>query len=192
MLKRYHVYQIFICSLAVALLAPLVGTGLSLAAGSGTKSRQAPVAEHLTVDWSAARQHPRLELNRLSIKQRQAVQDSAVPVLLPDREALLRSALITTGPGWYAASMTEDQTTIAISGNAKVIRIPGVPEPPEMRDPALKPSASETGLEVNFKAFGIYYNISVECYDPNKDPHCTDSRFLMQLVDSLKLALIEK
>jgi hypothetical protein len=51
---------------------------------------------------------------------------------------------------------------------------------------------SETGPEVNFKAFGIYYDMSVECHDPNKDPHCTDSRFLMQLVDSLKLALIEK
>ena len=175
-------------------LTAIVGTDPLSAAGnaSNTESQEAPVTRQLTVDWNAACQYPRLELNRLSGKQRQAAQNSSVPVLLPDQGALLRSALIITGPSWYAASMAEDQATIVISGNAKVIRIPEIPEPPELGDPALKPSAGETGLEVNFRAFGIYYDISVECHDVNKDPHCTDSHFLMQLVDSLKLALIKK
>ncbi len=192
MLKRYHIYKTFIGSLAVVLLVALVGTEPLPAAGTGTKSEQAPVTEQLTVDWNAARQHPQLEHNRLAEKQRQAAQDSTVPVLLPDRQGMLRTAVITTGPGWYAASMAEDKATIAISGNSKVIRIPGIPEPPALEDPALKPSATETGLEVNFKAFGIYYDISVECFDGAKDPHCADDHFLMQVVDSLKRVPIDK
>lgn len=179
---------------AVVVLTAIVGTGPLLAAGkaSNTESRQEPLVQQLTVDWNAARQYPRLELTRLSEQQLGAAKASTVPVLLPDRDGLLRSALIATGPGWYAASMAEDRATIVISGNSRVIRIPDIPEPPALEDPALKPSAGEGGLEVNFKAFGIYYDISVECYDGVKDPHCADGRYLMQVVDSLKLVLLEK
>jgi hypothetical protein len=163
-------------------------SGEMFADGSNSESQSGAGAEQLPVDWEAARKHPLLEMSRLSEKQQKAARDSAVPVLLPDREALLRSALITTGPGWYAASMAEGQATITISGNSRVIRIEGIPEPPPLGDPNLKAGAGEGRLEVNFKAFGIYYDISVECYDGAKDPHCADERFVMQLMDSLKLA----
>lgn len=167
-------------------------SGEMFAGGSNSEPQSGAGAEQLTVDWEAARKHPQLELSRMSEKQQKAARDSAVPVLLPDREALLHSALITTGPGWYAASMAEGQATIAISGNSRVIRIKGIPEPPALGDPALKAGAGEGRLEVDFKAFGIYYDISLECYDGAKDPHCADDRFLMQVVDSLKLVPVHE
>jgi hypothetical protein len=82
--------------------------------------------------------------------------------------------------------MAEGQATVTISGNSRVIRIEGIPEPPALDDPNLKAGAGEGRLEISFKAFGIYYDISVECYDGAKDPHCADDRFLMEVVDSLK------
>jgi hypothetical protein len=180
-----------IAALAIIAALMLLPGGM-FAAGSNSESPSAPGAEQLTVDWEAARKHPQLEPSRLSEKQRQAAKNAPVPVLLPDRGALLCSALITTGPSWFAASMAEGQTTITISGNSKVIRVPGVPEPPALEDPNLKADAGEGRLEVNFKAFGIYYDISVECYDGAKDPRCADDRFVMQLVNSLKLVLMDQ
>ena len=178
---------------ALATIATLMLlSGEMFADGSNSESQSGAGAEQLTVDWEAARKHPQLDQSRLSEKQRKAARDSAVPVLLPDHDGLLHSAIITTGPSWFAASMAEGQATIAISGNSKVIRIPGIPEPPALGDPALKADAGEGRLEVNFKAFGVYYDISVECYDGAKDPHCADDRFLMQLVDSLKLVVMDK
>ena len=184
---KYCIVLISWTVIAAGVFLPINPAG----AASKAEPSQAAGAEQLTVDWDAARKHPQLELSRLSEQQRKEIKDSAVPVLLPDRERLLGSALITTGPGWYAASMAENKATIAISGNSRVIRIEGIPEPPALGDPNLKPGAGEGRLEINFKAFGIYYDLSLECYDGAIDPHCADDRYLMQVVDSLKLVLID-
>ncbi len=176
---------------ALAATATLVLPLALAVAGSNTDSEPPVRTEQVAVDWDAARRHPRLDATKLSEGQKQAVERSAVPVLLPDRTDLLEAAVITTGPGWYAASMVKDKFSVALSGNSKVIRIPDAPQPPELGDPTLKPSKDEGMLEVSFRAFGVYYDLSLECFD-HGDPRCSADPYAIQLMASLKLAFVEK
>ncbi len=164
-------------------IEPIVG-------GTGDEQLKALVSEELAVDWDAARIYPQLDRAQLSDPQKQTINEAPVPVLLPDQSKLLGSALLTTGPGWYAASMTEDDASVYVGGNAKVVRIPGVEslEPPTLGEQALPIIRSEGIVEISFKAFGIYYDLSVECYDHENDPRCTQDDYALQLVDELKLA----
>ncbi len=157
--------------------------------GMGDEQLKALVAEEVPVDWDAANQHPRLDPGQLSTPQKDKVNEAPVPVLLPDQPKLLGSAQLTTGPSWYAASMKEDDASVYVSGNAKVVRIPGAEpyEPPTLGEGTLTVNRSEGIVEINFKAFGIYYDFSVECYDHENDPRCTDDHYALQLVNELKL-----
>ncbi len=158
--------------------------------GTGDEQLKALVSEEVTVDWDATRTYPQLDRAQLSDSQKQTINEAPVPVLLPDKSTLLGNALLTTGPGWYAASMKEDDASVYVSGNAKVVRIPGVEgyEPPTLGEQALSINRSEGIVEISFKAFGIYYDLSVECYDHETDPRCTQDDYALQLVEELKLA----
>ena len=161
-----------------------------IAAGSGTEDLKALVSEELEVDWDEAEKHPRLDDGMLSAPQKEKIDNAPVPVLLPDRQKLISAALITTGPEWYAASMSEDDVSVYVSGVAKVVRVPGAEhyEPPAYGDHAYSLNRSEGIVEINFKAFGIYYTVSVECYDHQNDPRCTGDDYAIQLTNQLKLA----
>ncbi len=187
---KFKTHCIIVTALAtIAIMALPLGHA---SAGSNTESSQKPVAtEQVAVNWEAARKHPRLEMAKLSEQQKQAVERSAVPVLLPDQDELLAAAVITTGPGWYAASMAQDKFSAALSGNRKVIRIPGAPQPPHLGDPTLKPSKDGGMLEVSFMAFGVYYDLSLECFD-HGDPRCSADPYAIKLLQSLKLALVNE
>ncbi len=158
--------------------------------GTGDEQLKALVAEEVPVDWDAANQHPRLDTAQLSVAQKDTINEAPVPVLLPDQPKLLGSAQLTTGPSWYAASMQEDDASVYVSGNAKVVRVPGAEayEPPTLGEDTLTVNRAEGMVEISFKAFGIYYDFSVECYDHENDPRCTDDHYALQLVNELKLA----
>ena len=164
-----------------------------IAAGSGTEELKALVSEELEVDWDEAEKHPRLDDSMLSEPQKEQIENAPVPVLLPDQQKLIGAALITTGPEWYAASMSEDDVSVYVSGVAKVVRVPGAEqyEPPAFGDHAHSLNRSEGIVEISFKAFGIYYTVSVECYDHQNDPRCTQDDDAVQLADELKLAQAE-
>ena len=148
------------------------------------------VSEELEVDWDEALQHPRLDESNFSMPQKEKIDNSPVPVLLPDRQKLIGAALITTGPEWYAAAINQDDVSIYVSGVAKVVRVPGSQhdEPPDFGDHAHSLNRNEGIVEISFKAFGIYYTLSVECYDHQNDPRCTQDDYAIQLADELKLA----
>ena len=60
------------------------------------------------VDWEAAGNYRQLDPADAPEKLPKAYADSPVPVLLPDRPALLAEAFPTTGKHWYSASMQTD------------------------------------------------------------------------------------
>ena len=159
-------------------------------AGSGTEDLKALVSEELEVDWDEAEKHPRLDDSMLSDQQKEQIENAPVPVLLPNQQKLIDAALITTGPEWYAASMSEDDVSVYVSGVAKVVRVPGAEnyEPPSYGDHANSLNRSEGIVEISFKAFGIYYTLSVECYDHQNDTRCTQDDYAVQLANELKLA----
>ncbi|MGD2100231.1 MAG: hypothetical protein PVG35_21870 [Desulfobacterales bacterium] len=157
---------------------------------SGTEQLTAMVSENLEVDWDEAEKHPRLDDSMLSELQKEQIETAPVPVLLPEQQKLIDAALITTGPEWYAASMSEDDVSIYVSGVAKVVRAPGAEQydPPAYGDHAHSLTRSEGIVEINFKAFGIYYTLSVECYDHENDTRCTQDDYAVELANELKLA----
>lgn len=69
-------------------------------------------AQELSVDWQAAAEHPPLVTDQLSDEQQQAINEAAVPVLLPDDPQMLSDTVLTNGEYYYAASMSEDDVSI--------------------------------------------------------------------------------
>ena len=148
------------------------------------KTREGPV------DWEAAEQHPRFETSQLSEEQMEAVKTAPVPVLLPADSQLVETAFITTGDGWYAASMKGEEHFVVVSGSTRTLDVPGLKAPslPEYGHHDLGLDRGEGILEVTFKAFGVVYNVAVECSQPSKDVHCTENGYALALVDHLLLA----
>lgn len=148
------------------------------------------VSMELEVNWDEALKHPQLDDTHLSDSQKETINESPVPVLLPDEQKLLHAALITTGSGWYAASMNEDDLTVTVSGASKVALVPDsqAAEPPELGDHMTSLSRVDGIVEVSFNAFGIYYDVTVECFDHQNDPRCAEDAYILELVDGLKLA----
>lgn len=144
-------------------------------------------------NWDEARQHPQLDDTLLSDELKQKIKQSPVPVLLPEAPALLPAARISTGSGWYTAAIETDNIVVGVNGNAKVARVPDTPaaEPPQLGAHQAAVTRVAGIVEVSFKAFGIYYNITVECYDHQTDPRCTEDDYVLELVDALRLAKSE-
>lgn len=142
------------------------------------------------VNWDEASNHPQLDDTLLSDSQVESIATSPVPVLLPDEHKLLQAAFILTGPSWYTATMNEDDLTVMVSGNAKVALVPDTPaaEPPELGRHETSITRIEGIVEISFKAFGIYYDVTVECYNHQTDPRCTEDGYALELVDALRLA----
>ena len=149
------------------------------------------VAQESVVEWKRVLKHPRLDTTRLSEFQKRFVRRSPVPVLLPDRADLLETAAISTGGYFFAASMAEDDVSISVIGASKVILAPGVPEPPVLGDEELTVNRSEDGVGVSFKAYGVYYDLDVECVDPVNDPRCAEDACTLELAESLKMAVAD-
>jgi hypothetical protein len=162
------------------------------AAVPSPETLQELVPEESEVEWEETSEHPPLDDARLSEAQRQAVQSSPVPVLLPDNDALLGTALISTGDYFYAAAMHEDDVSVSVIGASKVVRAPGVPEPPAFGDHDLTLGRSQGGVGLSFKAYGVYYDVEVDCPDPVNDPRCAENAYLLELADRLLMAAADK
>lgn len=142
------------------------------------------------VNWDEASNHPQLDDTLLSDSQIDSIGTSPVPVLLPDEHKLLQAAFILTGPSWYTATMNEDDLTVMVSGASMVAMVPDSQnaEPPELGEHVTSLTRVDGIVEVSFKAFGIYYDVTVECFDPLNDPRCTEDNYVLELVDGLKRA----
>ncbi len=143
-----------------------------------------------TVDWQSARQHERLPLNLLTDEQSTFVAASKVPVLLPNNTELLSDAVVSVGGDWYAASMNSGEVNVLIDGNSITVEVPGS-EPVQRTtfenysDNIVK---SLGMIEVSFSAYGVNYNVVVECYSHETDPACLENDFINSVVSNLLLA----
>jgi len=142
------------------------------------------------VDWQSARQHERLPQNLLSNEQSTFVAASKVPVLLPNNAALLNDAIVSVGGDWYAASMNSDEVNVLIDGSSIAVALPDS-EPKQnigldnFSDNIVK---SLGMVEVSFSAYGVNYNVVVECYSHETNPACLETDFINSIVSNLLLA----
>ena len=144
----------------------------------------------LEPDWDKAAQHPQLDDDMLSAEQFDSIGQTNVPVLLPNNQRLLKDARIMTGSKWYTAAIKQDNHMVAVSGNANVSIVPDTQtaEPPELGDHDTSITRVHGIVEVNFKAFGIHYDIMVECWDHQNDPRCVEDAYILEMVENLKMA----
>ena len=59
---------------------------------------------------------------------------------------------------------------------------------PRLGSDPLRVDRGEGIAEVNFRAFGVVYTVSVECEDPEGDSHCADDDFALELAGRLQLS----
>jgi len=157
---------------------------------STNQTEQAFVTTQSAVDWQAASQHKKLPADLLSTIQNTSVGASKVPVLLPNNTELLDDAIVSVGSDWYAASMNSGEVNVMVDGSSVTVGIPTTePKQPiglgNFSDNIVK---SLGMIEVSFSAYGVNYNVVVECFSHETDPACLESDFIHSIVDNLLLA----
>ncbi len=156
------------------------------------QTAQALTAVETAIDWESAQRHVRFDMNLLSPEQRERVTAVRIPVLLPQDAKLVQSAVVSVGDGWYTAAMSGGDYFVSITGSSRHLDIPGagLENLPIYGDHQRGLSRSEGTLELDFTAYGVIYNVSIEC-DDLRDPHCSDA-YALQIADELALAATEE
>jgi len=161
-----------VVSLAVALVAacqaqdPAPGPGVVAAAQVGPQA---------------------LGVDRLTDTQRERLAIAGVPVLLPDVDGLER-AIMTAGPGWYAASMVFEDHTVAIHGT----RVAFV-EPELGLDGQRAPDVVtrvHAIAELSFLDGDVAYSVEVDCERPLENPRCTEDATVRALRAAMRPATL--
>ncbi len=156
------------------------------------QTARALTAVETVIDWESAQRHVRFDMNLLSPEQRERVTAVRIPVLLPQDAKLVQSAVVSVGDGWYTAAMSGGDYFVSITGSSRYLDIPGagLENLPIYGDHQRGLSRSEGTLELDFTAYGVIYNVSIEC-DDLRDPHCSDA-YALQIADELALAATEE
>ncbi len=156
------------------------------------QTAQALTAVETAIDWESAQRHVRFDMNLLSPEQREHITAVRIPVLLPQDAMLVQSAVVSVGDGWYTAAMSGGDYFVSITGSSRHLDIPGagLENLPIYGDHQRGLSRSEGTLELDFTAYGVIYNVSIEC-DDLRDPHCSDA-YALQIADELALAAAEE
>lgn len=147
------------------------------------------------VRWEEVDGRRQISTQRLSEQAREVVDDSPVPVLLPDDDLLLASAHITVGDAWYAASMSGDDHTVAINGTHRSHSAPragGAKEEDHRRPEGHTLSRTHGIVTLTFEEFGVAYAIDVECERPLENPLCVDDDYVISLAEGAGIAGREK
>ncbi len=141
-------------------------------------------------DLAAAAQAPSMPLESLSDAQREVVAKSPVPVLLPGAPELVSTAHMTSGPNWYAASMTAEGHSVYVQGNRGSYEYEHIAL--DARGDALtqRPytiTRIHQILTLSFERFGISYAIDVECLLPMDDPKCIEDDYAVGLYETMRV-----
>jgi hypothetical protein len=125
----------------------------------------------------------------LAPEARQQLAASPLTVLLLPSPELARSAVITTGERWYAASYHRDEHGISIHATDVVHENVAGAAPPPARDrvrgvPALV-QVNEGIQSVAWEEHGVHYVVEVECERPFEDVRCTSDAYVRSLAESL-------
>lgn len=107
-----------------------------------------------------------------------------MPALLPRRPDLLAGVVVTSGPGWYAASMRGDGIHVSIHGFARAHARPELLK--ELRTAGSPRVEIVDGIvSVSFERYGVGYTLDVECAQVAR---CADAALALDLFGDLVVA----
>jgi len=146
------------------------------------------------VDWLATRNHPEFDSAPLTTEIDDKIKSSPVPVLLPANsgiaeKALLKDMHMTIGDAFYAANLTHDGVLVQIVGSSRhaVAASQANLDVPPWGEHQNSISREEGIVELDFTAFGVSYNVVIECIESDNDPRCLQDRFITDISDRLRV-----
>ncbi len=142
----------------------------------------------LAVDWQEA-QNAKINPVPLSSAQQSRIATVDVPVLLSTQNELLQEAFITSGPGWYTASMKVEGLTVVIEGNSQGFLRPELVDEIGPDGLGKDPVFMRTHMihSVSFSRFGAHYMLDLECARPASDARCADTKHVASILQSLAM-----
>ena len=126
-------------------------------------------------------------LAALPASEREKVSASPVPVLVPKDAAWLPKLVITTGPHWFAFSVTHDGVTVSLHATRVAHVHPDMPAKKPDRD--LRKTKGFVGQNeliwnASWQEREVAYSLDLECA-VTADARCADDKFLIQMAESL-------
>lgn len=121
----------------------------------------------------------------LAAEQRSKVALSPIPVLLPGSAEQAGRAVISTGPHWYAASVSEEGYSLVINATRLSYKIQREAWRAGSKARGLPAVVSESeGIwSVSWQEFGVSYMLRMGCEPESR--LCDDDRHVRQLAESL-------
>ncbi len=126
-------------------------------------------------------------LAALPAAEREKVATSPVPVLVPKDPAWHPKLVITTGPHWFAFSVTQNGVTVSVHATRVAHVHPDMPAKKPDRD--LRQTKAFIGQNeliwnASWQERQVAYSLDVECA-VTADARCADDKFLIQMAESL-------
>ena len=143
------------------------------------------------INWKAAKAGPQLDPALLRDDQLTEVSGAPLPVLVPNRPALLNAAKIMSGPHWVAATMRHDRHQVYIHGTRVEHVVPTLDvgkAGQEIFDRGFVVTRNEGITTLSLKTYGGAYSVSVDCDDHENDTRCTEDSYIVELANALVMA----
>lgn len=139
-----------------------------------------------TVSWSSSIDVP--SAKELSDLARSELAHSPVPVLVVAEAKLLRAAILTTGPHWYAVAAKDGGLTVALSGTRLAYDYPEIPTAHGRSTVRGRPAfftENEGIVSASWVENGVAYALDLECFDRH-DARCHGAEYLLTLAEKLR------
>ncbi len=150
-----------------------------------------PVPIIRQIDWKAAKAGPQLDEGLLREDQLTEVSGAPLPLLVPNRPALLKTAKIMSGPHWVAATMYDDGHQVYVHGTRVEHVVPTIEVSKagqEIFDRGFVVTRNEGITTLSLKTYGGAYSVSVDCDDHENDTRCIEDSYVVELANALVMA----
>jgi len=148
------------------------------------------------VDWQAAvgglRQSANLGESLASNLNRDQVDITAVPILLPRDAKLASNARIYSFGDYYTITADTAGAGVSLSGTTTTVLLPATkPLKVDSGPEQLTLQRTVDGQLASFVRFGVLYTVEIRCDAPS-DPRCVDDNYVLGLVGKTTAVVMGK
>jgi len=162
-------------------------SGAEATPGSSSVAVERARAVIKPVTWPPASAMDVAARGGLDERNRQAVDRSPIPVLVPAEPGWLASATVMAKEHWYALSSSRDGLSLALRGTRLAHRYPTIAAQRGREQIRGRPAFVSTDrriVSVSWQQHGVAYSLDLECAAPD-DRRCADSAFAIGLANAL-------